>query len=222
MKAIRITAFAAGTVAVAWIASRVFLLVLQLVANRDVRGNYLTDGLGVTAAIIAFLAVFMLLIFLLTKALYPRRPVDRVLVVFGGYLGACLGAAFTLTTILWTAAAAGARHTPMLSPTFVLPATLYAGVIIGVFTLLPALSFIAVAEWIKVRAPVFYAIAGVAAAILAYVLYLAFLSHPGSSIGAVLAGLVFFGLPGLVGGLVYWGIAGRSTGQPAVVRLDGT
>jgi hypothetical protein len=219
MKLIRIIAFVAGTIAAALIGGRAFSLVMQLVGNRDARGNYWTDSVGLTAAApAACLIVVMLLVFLLKRTLYGRRPI-RMLVVFGGYLGACLGAALTLAAILWTVAAVSRGTMPPL--TIVVPSTLYAGILIGAFTLLPALAFIAVAEWTRIRAPVFYAIAGVAAAILAYILYLAFLSLPGTTIGTVLGGLVFFGLPGLVGGLVYWGIAGRNTGQPAVVHLGG-
>lgn len=216
---LRIIAFVAGTIAAARVAGYAFSIVLQQLANPDALGNY-TDSFALSAATVACLAVFTLSILLLTGILYGRRPGGRLLLVFGGYLGACLGAAFTLAAILLAVPAIDGRHTT--TPTkIVLPATLYAGVLIGVFTLLPALTFITVAERIKIRAAVIYAMAGVAAAILAYILYLAFLFRAELSVGTVLAGLLFFGLPGLVGGLVYWVIAGRSAGQRAGVHAGG-
>lgn len=221
MKAIRIILFFAGMFAAAWISGQASSRVFMQVATIDTRGNYTVDSLGATAAMIAYVIVFALLMALLVRVVYAGRPVDRIFVILGGYLAACLGAGFVLTIEIWIAALlAPDGRSAMMPLTIILPGTLLAGGYIAVFALLPTLLVIMFTELAKVRSAVFYGLVGVSAAIFGYNLYLVLFIRGTFDLdvlgGDVLGGLLFFAVPGLAGGLIYWRIAGRSAGQKSL------
>ena len=79
---------------------------------------------------------------------------------------------------------------------------------------LPAVYVITLAETYRVRSPAFYAAAGAGVAFAWWgAIYAIFFLPRGSFNGGLFAGgLLVLSLPGLIGGLVYWWFAGRTTG----------
>jgi hypothetical protein len=213
MKAIRIILFSVGMAAAAWLAGHASSRAFMQVATKDARGNYAVDSLGAAAAMIAYLVVFALLMTLLVRVVYAGRSVDRIFVILGGYLGACLGAGFVLNMVFWTAAFVAPDSRSATMPlAIILPGTLFAGGYIAVFALLPTLLVIIYTEFAKVRSAVFYGLAGVAGAVLGYSLYILLFLRGAFDSTILGGGLLFFAVPGLAGGLIYWRIAGRSAG----------
>jgi hypothetical protein len=102
---------------------------------------------------------------------------------------------------------------------------LFASVEVGAFALAPALPAIVVAEATRIRSPWFYGLTGALAGPSAYYLY-AFWNDVGlyasrhrphqSTVEAVVSYAGFGGIlisAGLIGGLTYWRLAGRSAGE---------
>jgi hypothetical protein len=88
---------------------------------------------------------------------------------------------------------------------------------VGLLAALPAACVIALAEVYRLRSVVFYGAAGGAvAAVLAGVFWLALQRGVATSAAEALLGLavwlIYFAPSGLIGGLVYWRVAGRTAG----------
>ena len=153
------------------------------------------------------LAVFALLAVLLvgfTRTLYAGRPVDRFLVILGGYVGACISAAVAVTLAFWITRMVDAPIPVGLALTIIMLPVMTPFVIgfIAVYALLPAGLVIICAELAKIHSPFFYGPAGIAAAALGYALFDV----------SELISLPLLAVGGLAGGLTYWRIAGRSAG----------
>jgi hypothetical protein len=99
---------------------------------------------------------------------------------------------------------------------------------VGVLALLPSLAVIIYAERTAQRSARFYAVIGALAGPTAYLIYILLMATSSGFQGteALFAQLVttglftlaFFGTAGIAGGLVYWGLAGRSAGSGSAVR----
>jgi hypothetical protein len=160
---------------------------------------------------VVLLAAFALVAWLLVafiKTLYAGRPVDRIWVILGGYMGACTGAAVAVSLIFFMRGILDAPISSVLSGVLVtiimLPVMIpFVTGFIAVYALLPAGLIITCAELAGLRSPLFYGPAGVTAAALTYFFFdvSELLPLPAGAIG------------GLAGGLTYWGITGRGAGQ---------
>jgi hypothetical protein len=250
--ATRLLIIAAGTVAAFFIADYIGLKVLGFVVTPDAQGRYTvnyTAGQGYAAAIstLANIAALALLVATLLRAVYARRPIDRFVVIMGGYVVACLVAAILLLVSVavfsWLT-----RDTANLLPSSVsrsgleqfassLAIVLSLATAIGLFALLPALPVIAHTERKQIRSLTYYVIAGALTGIVSFALYLALLFAPAwwawltgtlpSSAGQarpgavqiVLAWFLMFVLPGIGAGLTYWLIAGRNAGGNGEVTV---
>jgi hypothetical protein len=213
-------------------------LTLAVFIGPDPRGGYTIDylrggGFYLAIANFAALAAFAVLTGLIVKVVYRRRPVDRALVIVGGYAGASAAAGLTMSLVYLVgfgvdplAGAQGpgglvARAVEQLGMLYMF--TLVASAFVVVFALLPALAVILYAERKRLRSAMFYAPSGAAIGIAAAGLYMLLMTlaatqaatWPTASelVHGILLWLALFGLPGLVGGLAYWGIAGRRAGQ---------
>lgn len=193
MKSARIIVSIAGLLVAAWLAGEASSFVLG-------------PGTGQTHVIL-FLAVFSLLATLVMKIIYAGRSIDRILVILGGFMGACFSAGFILTILLWIVGVvwSGNPRELMLMPLIILPGTLVAVLHIAVFATLPTCLLIIYAEFAKIRSPLFYALAGTVGGELGCILYYRGALH--------IPELVLVAVVGLGGGLTYWRIAGRSAGQ---------
>jgi hypothetical protein len=243
--AARFLMIAAGAVAAIFVADYIGLKVLGLFITPDAQGRYTvnyTAGQGYAAAIstLANITALLLLVAALVRAVYARRPVDRIVVIAGGYVAACMIAAILLLISVaifsqLTRDPASISSSPVttsgleqLASSFTIVLSLSAG--IGVFALIPALPVIARTERKQVRSLIYYLIAGALTGIVSFALYLALLfapawwawltgtlpssaaqSRPGA-IQMVLAWFSIFVLPGLGAGFTYWLVAGRKAG----------
>jgi hypothetical protein len=89
-------------------------------------------------------------------------------------------------------------------------------VLVGLLVALPAVYLISLAEARRWRSAVYYAAAGAGVALMWGSLTLLIPVRRSSAAGEmveVATRLLVLGLPGLVGGLVYWWIAGRTVGE---------
>lgn len=243
--AFRFLIIAAGTVAAFFIADYIGLKALGLFISPDAQGRYTvnyTAGQGYAAAIstLANIAALVLLVAALLSAIYARRPMDRIVVIAGGYVAACMIAAILLlvsvaifsrltrdpASIFPTPATTSALE--QFASSFAIVLSLSAG--IGFFALIPALPVIAHTERRQIRSLTYYAIAGALTGIISFALYLALLFAPAwwawltgtlpSSAGQarpgavqiVLAWFLMFVLPGIGAGFTYWLVAGRNAG----------
>lgn len=244
--ATRFLIVAAGTVAALFIADYVGLKVLGLFIPPDAHGRYtvsaITPGHGYAAGIsaLANVAALALLVAALLWTIYARRPMDRIVVIAGGYVVACLTSAILLLgsaaiVSQLTRDAGGFPSSPgtrsgleELAASFSIVLSL--GATIGLFALLPVLPVIAHTERKQIRALPYYLVAGAVTGIVSFALFLAVLfapalwawltgTLPGSAAqtrpGAmqiVLAWFLMFILPGVGAGFTYWLIAGRNAG----------
>ena len=87
-------------------------------------------------------------------------------------------------------------------------------VLVAVLTFFPALLVVAVAEWKRQAGWLYFTVAGglIAVALLTLLGFMPGLEPPGSASGPRLFVSAFLVVGGLVAGLVYWLIAGRSSG----------
>jgi hypothetical protein len=135
-----------------------------------------------------------------------------------GFTLASLAAGYTLAlpVLLFS-------HRDLRSLGFYLLAGFLAFVLVGLLAALPAVYMISLAEARRWRSAVYYAAAGTGVALLwGAPLTLLMRRYPDPApVGAAapaapgaleVATLLLLGLPGLVGGLVYWRIAGRAAG----------
>jgi hypothetical protein len=252
--AIRLLTIAAGTVAAYFIADYIGLKVLGLFVTPDAQGRYTVDytaGQGHAVAISTFasVAAFVLLVAVVLLAVYARRPIDRVVVIAGGYAAASVIAAILLLVSvamfsLLTRDAAGFLPSPaarssleeIISLLAVVP---FLSAAIGLFALVPALPVIARTERKQIRSLLYYVIAGALTGVVSFALYLALLfgpalwawltgtlpssaaqSRPGA-VQIVLAWVSMFVLPGIGAGFTYWLFAGRNAGRVAATAPSG-
>ena len=160
------------------------------------------------AALAAFLAITPVVV----KLVYWRRQVDRVLIILAGYAVACIAASLPLAFVFLIRWAKSVLTWSLASVIAYLDA-LYGLVLIGSFlvagfALLPALAAVAYAEWNGIRSALFYAAAG---ALVPQLVGGVLLLHAGTAP----AWIVLFGPSGLLGGLTYWAVAGRTAGGTA-------
>lgn len=249
----RFLIIAAGTVAAFFIADYFALKVLGLFIPPDAQGRYtisaITPGHGYAVAIstLANIAILTLLVAVLLWAIYVRRPMDRIVVIAGGYVIACAAAAFVLLVVmpLFSGLLRDSASVPsspatrsgleQFASSFSIVLSL--GATIGLFALLPALPVIAHTERKQIRSLPYYLIAGALTGIVSFALFLALLFAPAwwgwltgtlpSSAGQarpgavqiVLAWFLMFVLPGLGAGFAYWLAAGRKAGGNGEVAV---
>jgi hypothetical protein len=132
--------------------------------------------------------------------------VARILVVIFAFVLACVAAAAVMTFALvlpgWT-------EYPDRQGIAVLVAL--SAAFFSIYAMLPAMLMIAVAEGFRLRSVLFYALAGAALALcLAYGWDLRLLRGPDDDLGA--RGPEIMAAVGIVGGFVYWALAGRNAG----------
>ncbi|NJO32114.1 MAG: hypothetical protein HC869_02305 [Rhodospirillales bacterium] len=245
--AIRFLIIAAGTVAAFFIADYIGLKVLGLFIPPDAQGRYtvsaITPGHGYAAAIstLANVVVLALLVAALLWAIYARRPMDRAIIIAGGYVVACLAAALLL--LFSTAVFSHLTRDPGGIPSITrsgleqfassFSIVLSLGSAIGLFALLPALPVIVHTERKRIRSLPYYLIAGALTGIVSLALALALFFAPtlsawltgtlpssaaqGRSGAAlmILGWALMFVPPGLGAGFTYWLIAGRTAGGNA-------
>lgn|GEM_PF-1033615 len=156
------------------------------------------EGVYVAAAKLAGLAYSLAAVALVLALVYRGRPLDRALVVLGSYLGASAAAGFSIALAFTLAGfVPGHSQPPSLAGRMVQGAgqlyglSLLATTVVAVLALLPAAAVIAYAERKGVRSAAFY-------------------GGMGAAIGLVFLGV--FAPAGLIAGLVYWALAGRSAG----------
>ena len=120
--------------------------------------------------------------------------------IFVGYLAACLAASFVIAIFAFLVAIES--EAPSLFK-FLELAQVVTWMMIA-YAAVPALAVIAYGEANRIRSPAFYVVAGAIAASVSSIMYI-----PGGLIG----GLFLLVAPiGLIAGLIYWRIAGRSAG----------
>jgi len=144
---------------------------------------------------------------------------QRVTVIFAGYLGACLAAGLVFSVVL------AARYSDSIGKGagLLITGTVLIAIYAVIVALLPAFLGIIYAERAGVTSILYYAVGGALTGIVAYGFLFALLlsSSAGTTKGFVagnpaqflLSWIVLFGASGLAGGLVYWLVAGRKTGQ---------
>ena len=220
--AARILVVAAGILGAYVVAELAFLAVLRQFVTPDAQGRYAIDflkgeGHWLTIANLVSLVVLVLLSVLVLKLVYRHRPIDRPVVILGGYIGACIAAGLALA--LAYAVSPGLRNPGGVDQLGLLYAlTGVASMFIGMFALLPALPFLIYTERRSVRSPVFYAVAGVLVAVLSFIAYVTLFGRGPNAVSVKeivrdSAAIVLFAPAGLVAGLTYWLISGRSAGR---------
>ena len=144
---------------------------------------------------------------------------QRVTVIFAGYLGACLAAGLVFSVVL------AARYSDSIGKGagLLITGTVLIAIYAVIVALLPAFLGIIYAERAGVNSILYYAVGGALTGIVAYGFLFAplLISSAGTTKGFVagnpaqflLSWIVLFGASGLAGGLVYWLVAGRKTGQ---------
>jgi hypothetical protein len=142
---------------------------------------------------------------------------QRVIVILAGYLAACLAVGLVMSVDLAAKYSDSAGKAAGLLIAGAVLIAFYAAIL----ALLPAFLGIVYAERTGVTSILYYAVGGGVTGIVAYGLFaLLLILGAGTAKGFVsghpalflLSWIVSFGAPGLVGGLVYWLVAGRKTG----------
>jgi hypothetical protein len=136
----------------------------------------------------------------------------RIVVVFFGFLCACLGAAMVVTFAVELPAWDQVTDHPLghqgIAIAIGLSATFF-----SIYAMLPAMLLIAIAEGFRLRSVLFYALAGGALALFsAYGWDLQFVpADSGDEVSGRAAEIM--AAAGIVGGFVYWALAGRNAGR---------
>ena len=141
---------------------------------------------------------------------------QRYLAILLGYLVASLAAGLIYSVVFAFYYRAGGG--------VVLPLAVGFGILVAIFSMPPSILGIIYAERIHARSIFFYASGGVLVGWVSYGLYaLLLIFGAGTTKGFIRDGEqvtfwlrlnLFFGGPGLIGGLVYWLIAGRTVDRP--------
>ena len=143
----------------------------------------------------------------------------RFLKIVVGYLAASLVAGFVYSIALAFKFSSGVGQGSRLA----LAGTALFGVYVAFLASLPGIGGIIYAERAGARSVLFYAAGGALAGIVSYGLYALILVASAGTAKDFLGGspltllatsiVLLFGGPGLIGGFVYWLIAGRSAGR---------
>jgi hypothetical protein len=154
----------------------------------------------------------------------PHSMINRIPIILSAYLAACVIATLAVS-VLFALGLLKYSGPPAVSfATFSLAAGLAVllGVYVAIAALLPSVLAISYAEYARVRHIALYGAGGALVGIAAYGLYaLVMILAAGTAEGFIPAGhfgsfaaavTALFGGPGLIGGVVYWLIAGRSAG----------
>jgi hypothetical protein len=136
--------------------------------------------------------------------------IARIFVVLFAFALACVAAAavmeFAVLLPAWTALVDEPVDQQIAAVVIALSAALF-----WFYALLPAMVIIALAEGFRLRSILFYLLAGAALALgLSYGWDLRFLHAPGDAFGG--RGAEIMAAVGIVGGFVYWALAGRNAG----------
>jgi len=136
--------------------------------------------------------------------------IARIFVVFFSFAFACVAAAAVTTFGLllpgWDALLDRSPDQQSIIVMVGLTAVFF-----SIYAILPATLLIALAEGFRLRSVLFYAFAGAALALgSAYGWDLRFLSAPDDDLGG--RGIEVMAAAGIVGGFVYWALAGRNAG----------
>jgi hypothetical protein len=140
------------------------------------------------------------------------------LAILVGYLAASLAAGLIYSMVFLLGYGGGAN--------IILPGSVGFGFLVAIFAMLPSILGIIYAERTNARSVLFYASGGVLVGWISCGLYLLpFILGPRAANGlfgygndaepvpVLLRMNLFFGGPGLVGGLLYWLVAGRNAGR---------
>jgi hypothetical protein len=147
--------------------------------------------------------------------------IERMLRIILAYLATCITAGFVVAVVMMHTGVIATlvegrslSHAPVAaSPAYALLWLTWMSAILATFyVLLPAAIIIAIAEVRRWRSAALYAAAGAGVACLWAGVVLLRDSGPYAVGSWAFAGSVL-GLPGLIGGLVYWWIAGRTAGE---------
>jgi hypothetical protein len=135
----------------------------------------------------------------------------RIFVVFFAFLLACVAAAVVVTFALllpgWTELIDRQPGHQSVAVMVGLSAAFF-----SIYAMLPAMLVIALAEGFRLRSVLFYALAGAALALFsAYGWDLRLLRSQNDDLGA--RGVEIMAAVGIVGGFVYWMLAGRNAGR---------
>lgn len=135
--------------------------------------------------------------------------IARIFVVFFSLMAACLAAAFAFAAALLVPEWQG-FSSPEMRHGVLSVMVGFSAIFIGAYALLPAAVVIALAEAFRLRSAIFYGFAGGSIAVLVF-------TGLGMADFVVLSrdgpGLEIVAAAGIVGGLVYWLLAGRSAGR---------
>jgi hypothetical protein len=136
----------------------------------------------------------------------------RIFVVIFSFLLACVAAAMVVTFALLLPGWTELIDEPVGHQSLAVVVGLSA-VFFSIYAMLPAMLVVAVAEGFRLRSVLFYAVAGGALALLsAFGWDLRFLrAVPAGGFGS--RGPEIMAAAGIVGGFVYWALAGRSAGR---------
>ena len=151
--------------------------------------------------------------------------VGRIFVVIISFLFACVAAAVVMTVAAGLSVWAEWNDQP--SQEGVAVVIVLSAIFFSLYAMLPAMLIIALAEGFRLRSVLFYALAGAALALgSAYGWDLRLLRSPDDDLGG--RGVEIMAAVGIVGGFVYWALAGRNAGawrkrlpggEPARARL---
>jgi hypothetical protein len=207
---VRIVLVVAGVCASAAVAQRAAFSVLRLLLepNADAGlGGSSPGGTNINAALayLSAVATFILLSALTVKAVYWRRPIDRALTILCAYVCACVGAGVAFA-LVYVSLSLRSGYLPTLTGAVMMALVLATW--IAIFALPTALAVLIATEQKGIRSPLFYTATGIFAALIGYAIYLLVLGD--------LAGITAVWIliaPGIVGGLIYWALAGRNAGM---------
>ena len=131
----------------------------------------------------------------------------RLVVVLAGYLLACLAASLALGLALLALGGAQPGDDPAVLGPGMVAAAPFIALFVAYFAFLPSIAIIALAEWFGWRSWLAYAFSGAAIALAVAAMFARTRSEPDAMelLPVMLAS-------GIVAGLVYWLIAGRTSG----------
>jgi hypothetical protein len=149
---------------------------------------------------------------------------NRIPIILSAYFAACLVATLSGSVLFALGLSKNSDTPPISFATFSLTTGLAVllAVYVAIAALLPSVLAISYAEYARVRHAALYGIGGALVGIAAYGLYaLMMILAAGTAEGFIPVGhfggfaaavTALFGGPGLIGGVIYWLIAGRSAG----------
>jgi len=150
---------------------------------------------------------------------------NRIPIILSAYFAACLVATLSVSVLFALGLLKNSGTPPISFASLSLTAGLAVllAVYVAIAALLPSVLAISYAEYARVRHVALYAVGGALVGIAAYGLYaLMMILAAGTAEGFIPVGhfggfaaavTALFGGPGLMGGVVYWLIAGRSAGS---------